>query len=729
MQTPGGTLGTTVAGRTQKRPRTTQSCLETCDDSGRRFGDYSGRPHSETSKDCEFTSQGLSNILWACVKLELPKDSPLVQSILDRSLEVIDQPSVSQQSVTNTIWAAAKLGVTSPVVYAKFGRAILKHMHRLDAQGISNVLWAFATASIPPPKGMVNSAVNACLKLLEASVDARSMRKNGLYDTQPVSNMLWACAKLDYFGHKLYQTAISYLKRRSLEGMRAQEVIMVSWALARYHACTSESGNYVGKVDSSVRDELMRRLCQSTEQLTSSEIATASSTVAMFSHYDPNMVENILKACREQPPTPKQATNIAFMMAKLNVVDDEFNTQAYLLDGILASMEEVTDKQDSATKDIATRDSAKKYSGTGNGTRTNFGNNTGRDRPIIMESDESGSAEEWSVLQLATFSWSAAIMAPSNGRAQRLVLYRLSELYSKKLTQQLSQQLELSRQRLGQRSTLLSSADQLSQPQPQKPFSFLTAAKGSSESEYDYEEEAVSTPMSPRPSSPSLSLRVPPMALFHPDIAQNAQCSFSHIDLCMTFQGILALQELSDSPPKDICQVVSPELYAAAKSAWITARESVTSSHTQETAFQALRGVAESWLEWVTPDGMFSVDILVKYGGLDIALEIDGPWHFCINAQERALGETILRRSFLARRNLVVVSVPVARVSEHTTLQARQAYLKARLDLAVSANHKELLIKQRRRDIADMMTQQQKARTPRKKLLPPSSLRPGRASN
>eukprot|EP00798_Chlamydomonas_sp_ICE-L_P009943 gene9943-7814_t len=50
MQTPGGTLGTTVAGRNQKRPRTTQSCLKT-PVSGRRFQDYSGRPHSEASKD------------------------------------------------------------------------------------------------------------------------------------------------------------------------------------------------------------------------------------------------------------------------------------------------------------------------------------------------------------------------------------------------------------------------------------------------------------------------------------------------------------------------------------------------------------------------------------------------------------------------------------------------------------------------------------------------------
>jgi hypothetical protein len=57
-------------------------------------------------------------------------------------------------------------------------------------------------------------------------------------------------------------------------------------------------------------------------------------------------------------------------------------------------------------------------------------------------------------------------------------------------------------------------------------------------------------------------------------------------------------------------------------------------SHTQLVVFSDLRHIPEITaleLEVSAADSMYSVDILLQYCGRDIAVEVDGPFHFMLN--------------------------------------------------------------------------------------------------
>jgi hypothetical protein len=58
----------------------------------------------------------------------------------------------------------------------------------------------------------------------------------------------------------------------------------------------------------------------------------------------------------------------------------------------------------------------------------------------------------------------------------------------------------------------------------------------------------------------------------------------------------------------------------------------VTRSDMQAAVLSHLRGMQlQPVLEGVTPDGMFSVDVMLRYGGVDVALEVMGPEHYSVN--------------------------------------------------------------------------------------------------
>ena len=42
--------------------------------------------------------------------------------------------------------------------------------------------------------------------------------------------------------------------------------------------------------------------------------------------------------------------------------------------------------------------------------------------------------------------------------------------------------------------------------------------------------------------------------------------------------------------------------------------------------------------EYVTPGGLFSVDIFLKHHGVPVAIEVDGPFHYATNEPRKALG-------------------------------------------------------------------------------------------
>ena len=81
--------------------------------------------------------------------------------------------------------------------------------------------------------------------------------------------------------------------------------------------------------------------------------------------------------------------------------------------------------------------------------------------------------------------------------------------------------------------------------------------------------------------------------------------------------------------------------------------------------------------EWVTEDGLFSVDILAELpGGRRVAVEVDGPSHFTRTRPYTQLGATRLRNRLLRVRVPRMVQVPYYEWNDLKSKGEREAYLK-----------------------------------------------------
>ena len=83
----------------------------------------------------------------------------------------------------------------------------------------------------------------------------------------------------------------------------------------------------------------------------------------------------------------------------------------------------------------------------------------------------------------------------------------------------------------------------------------------------------------------------------------------------------------------------------------------------------------------MTPDGLFSVDVLLEApGGRLVAVEADGPQHFTRTAPHQPLGQTILRQRLVQARVDGVVSIPFFEWDQvGGEPAAQEAYLKSKL--------------------------------------------------
>lgn len=64
-------------------------------------------------------------------------------------------------------------------------------------------------------------------------------------------------------------------------------------------------------------------------------------------------------------------------------------------------------------------------------------------------------------------------------------------------------------------------------------------------------------------------------------------------------------------------------------------------------------------LEFASPDGLISVDIVTRCGdGSPLAIEVDGPLHFSARTPHRPLGHTVLRNNMISALGFKYCSVP-----------------------------------------------------------------------
>ncbi|UYM17692.1 DUF1601 domain-containing protein [Endozoicomonas euniceicola] len=282
----------------------------------------------ETSPRDRFSSQGVSNVLWALGKLvekglEMQQVNSAVTALLPLVVQMAEGTSpeagFSSQGVSNLLWALAKLvesglrmrqassAVTALLpmvvqVVEQSSREVVEEMSPeagFNSQGVTNLLWALAKLV---ENGLeMQQAHKAMTALLPQVVEvAEKKSPEAGFSSQAVSNLLWVLAKLVENGLEMQRAnrAVTALLSRvaqiaegtsSHAGFTSQGISNLLWALGKL----VENGLEMQQVNSAVT-ELLPLVVQMAEG-TSPEAGFSSQGVSNVVWALGKLVENGLR--------------------------------------------------------------------------------------------------------------------------------------------------------------------------------------------------------------------------------------------------------------------------------------------------------------------------------------------------------------------------------------------------------------------------------------------------
>ncbi|KAH9257023.1 hypothetical protein BASA81_004844 [Batrachochytrium salamandrivorans] len=176
------------------------------------------------SEPKQFPVRELSNICHAVAKSGLVQEMP---QTLGSKAEEIDLSKCDPQSVSNVLWAFAKLRRPSPKLFTSFQG---KHLETFRTQGLVNILWAHAVLGY----GKNN------LDLLERL--SGELSKRSQLHPQDISNTLWAFASLNCYtapitsnvGLGVFDEMVKHIldNRVALRSFQTVDLINTLWAFA-----------------------------------------------------------------------------------------------------------------------------------------------------------------------------------------------------------------------------------------------------------------------------------------------------------------------------------------------------------------------------------------------------------------------------------------------------------------------------------------------------------------
>jgi hypothetical protein len=142
------------------------------------------------------------------------------------------------------------------------------------------------------------------------------------------------------------------------------------------------------------------------------------------------------------------------------------------------------------------------------------------------------------------------------------------------------------------------------------------------------------------------------------------------IDYTQIFQANMTFDRFTSFEPL----ITTPTMLETAKQAWRALNCKVTISNMHREVSESLNemGIPHE-LEYITDDGLFSLDIALK--GRKLCIEVDGPSHFSRNIPTQRMGPDVLRRRFLEADGWAMVNVLWWEWSEQVKTNRRTAYL------------------------------------------------------
>jgi hypothetical protein len=169
----------------------------------------------------KFTSQGLSNILWALATLGI-KDRIFHDFAND--IEKRNLTSFKPQDFANILWAFATLGIKDEKLFQEFANEIEKrNKTSFTPQAIANILWAFAILNIKDKRLFESFA---------KEIENRNLKE---FKVQTISTILWACAVTKAFPldliKRLFKELPELIERDTIALQEATQLLHVRLAL------------------------------------------------------------------------------------------------------------------------------------------------------------------------------------------------------------------------------------------------------------------------------------------------------------------------------------------------------------------------------------------------------------------------------------------------------------------------------------------------------------------
>ncbi len=137
----------------------------------------------------DFTSQIVANSLWAAAKLGI-SDVHVIEAFSRACLKLIQE--FSPRSLAIAMWAVASLGVSDSQVIKALTDAFFIRVNDYNPQEVSNIFWSIATLGVSNDS-VISAIAKACVDRIDKLTP------------QAMSNSLWSAAVLN-----ITDTAITY---------------------------------------------------------------------------------------------------------------------------------------------------------------------------------------------------------------------------------------------------------------------------------------------------------------------------------------------------------------------------------------------------------------------------------------------------------------------------------------------------------------------------------------
>ena len=542
----------------------------------------------------QLSAQSLANIAWSYATVR-HEDRELFRGIADCAAHKLSM--FEPQHLTNLLWAFAKAGQPAPDLFERGAASAVRSIKRFTAQGLSNLAWSFATAGHHAPS------------LFDAIAREASGMRASDFNAQFIANTLWSFSKAGHSSHSLFLA----MARQSLYRVKEfspQHLANISWAFATAKLPQPH-----------LFDTIAKQAVTKIQGFAPQGLSATAWAFASAQHNSPELVKAI---CSELLHNRKMTDFTPCCMAQLAWA--------------LATSGATSPKVFSA---LASASSPAVLAAMGPRAMSNLlwaFASAGHTAPALFDAaaiKAAPRAGDLTAQGLSIMAWSyATAQHPSPSLFDALaaeVPGRISEFSAQNLALMCWSYATL----LHPEGKLLTQAAM-----------GVVAAKAEVFDEQSLANILHASAMLGCLDSHFLNAICPRLECLH------AAGDMRPEGYRTLFQCTLAM-DLSSPEPQ-----LSKELLAEARRYWLEGVEYVQESKLQREVLEMIQEMYPCQNEGKTPDGLFSVDVMVFVGEQQVAVEVDGPSHFSCTEPRQPLGATCFRRKMLESRCSAVMSIP-----------------------------------------------------------------------